>query len=93
VKDYATAENLIERDDPVFTELRFNPVPVRIVIDREGKVKHAHFLSAFPEQVRSISEALSRWRFKPYLSNGEPVEVETGLTFGRLPRHNISTPH
>jgi hypothetical protein len=93
VKNYATAENLIERDDPVFTEPRFNPVPVRIVIDREGKVKHAHFLSAFPEQVRSISDALSRWRFKPYLSNGEPVEVETGLMFGRLPRPNISTPH
>jgi hypothetical protein len=93
VKDYATPENLIEREDPVFPEPRFNPVAVRIVIDREGKVKHAHFLSAFPEQARSISDALSRWRFKPYLSNGKPVEVETGLAFGRSRRPNISALH
>lgn len=93
VKGYATPENLIEREDPVFPEPRFNPVPVRIVIDREGKVKHAHFLSAFPEQARSISDALSQWRFKPYLSNGQPVEVETGLAFGRSPRSNISALH
>jgi hypothetical protein len=93
VKDYATSENLIEREDPVFPESRFNPVPLRIVIDREGKVKDAHFLSAFPEQARSISDALSHWRFKPYLSNGKPVEVETGLAFGRSPRLNISALH
>jgi len=93
VKNYASPENLIEWEDPVLTEPRFNPVPVRIVIDQEGKVKHTHFLSAFPEQARSISDALSRWRFKPYLSNGEPVEVETGVLFGRLPRPNISALH
>lgn len=93
VKDYATPENVIEREDPVFREPRFNPVPVRIVIDRQGKVKHAHFLSAFPEQARSISDALSQWRFKPYLLNGKPVEVETGLAFGRSPRPNISALH
>jgi hypothetical protein len=93
VKNYATPENLIEWEDPVLTEPRFNPVPVRIVIDREGRVKHTHFLSAFPEQARSISDALSRWRFKPYLSNGEPVEVETGVVFGRLPGPNISAFH
>ena len=93
VKDYATPENLIAREDPVFSEPRFNPVPVRIVIDKEGKVKHVHFLSAFPEQARSISDALSQWRFKPYLSNGKPVEVETGLAFGRLPRPSFSALH
>jgi Gram-negative bacterial TonB protein C-terminal len=93
VKNYATPENLIEGDDPVFTEPRFNPVPVRIVIDRQGKVKNVHFLSAFPEQARSISDALSRWRFKPYLSNGQPVEVETGVAFGRVPLPSILALH
>jgi hypothetical protein len=93
VKDYATPENLIEREDPAFPEPRFNPVAVRLVIDREGKVKHAHFLSAFPEQARSISDALSQWRFKPYLLDGKPVEVETGVAFGRSPRPNISALH
>jgi hypothetical protein len=85
VKDYARSENVVEKVDPVFTERRFNPIPVRIVIDKEGKIKHIHFLSAFPDQAKSISDALSQWRFKPYLLDGRPVEVETGIMFGRAP--------
>jgi hypothetical protein len=86
IKDYATGENIIEKVDPFFSGRRFNPVPVRIIIDKEGKVKHIHFLSAFPEQSKAISDALSQWRFKPYLQDGQPVEVETGIMFGRAPR-------
>jgi hypothetical protein len=86
IKDYASGENVIERAEPVFTERRFNPVPVRIIIDKEGKVKHVHFLSAFPDQAKAISDALLQWRFKPYLREGRPVEVETGILFGRAPR-------
>lgn len=85
VPDYARDENILEREDPVFTERRFNPVPVRITIDREGKVKHVHLLSAFPDQSRSIIDALQKWRFKPYLRNGTPVEIETGIYFGHQP--------
>jgi hypothetical protein len=86
IKDYANSENVLERDDPVFSERTFNPVPVRIVIDKEGKVKHIHFLSAFPAQAKSITDSLSQWRFRPYLRDGKPVEVETGLMFGHPPR-------
>jgi periplasmic protein TonB len=59
---------------------------VRLIIDRQGKVKHIHFLSAFPAQAQAISAAVLQWRFKPYLRNGQPVEVETGILFGRAPR-------
>ena len=86
LKDFATPDTVLEREDPVFTESRFNPVPVRIVIDKEGRVKHIHFLSAFPEQAKSIGDALLQWRFKPYLLGGQPVEVETGMLFGRSAR-------
>ena len=85
IKDYARSENVIEKVDPIFTERRFNPIPVRITIDKDGKVKHVHFLSAFPDQTKSISEALSQWRFKPYLVDGKAVEVETGIMFGNAP--------
>jgi hypothetical protein len=90
LKDYATSGNLIEGEDPVLPDPRFNSIPVRIVIDQEGRVKHVHFLSDFPEQARIISEALSHWRFKPHLENGLPVDVETGIIFGRPMR--ASTP-
>jgi hypothetical protein len=86
IKNYASSENVLEKVDPFFTERRFNPVPVRIIIDKEGRVKHVHFLSAFSDQAKAISDALTQWRFRPYLRDGCPVEVETGIMFGRAPR-------
>jgi hypothetical protein len=86
VKDYATGANVIERVAPIFTEHKFNPIPVRIIIDKQGKVKHIHYLSAFPDEAKAIGDALSQWKFKPYLRNGQPVEVETGINFGRKPQ-------
>lgn len=93
VKDYASPGTLMEREDPVFSQPRFNSVPVRIVIDSHGRVKHIHFLSAFPDQAKSIADALSHWRFKPLIVDGEPAEVETGLLFGRPPRPGTSALH
>jgi len=86
IKDYASDENVTERIDPVFTERHFNPVPVRILIGKEGQVKHIHFLSAFPDQAKAVTDALMQWRFRPYLRDGQPVEVETGVMFGHAPR-------
>jgi len=91
IKDYANDEHVIARVDPVLTERRFNAIPVRIIIDKEGKIKHIHFLRAFPEQATAITEALKQWKFRPYLRNGQPVEVETGILFGYAPRPTIST--
>jgi len=85
IKDYASDENLIARVDPIFSEHRFNPVPVRIIIDKEGKVQHIHFLSAFADQEKAITDALRQWKFRPYLREGQPIEVETGIMFGRAP--------
>jgi hypothetical protein len=91
IKDFASPGSMVEGEDPTFVEQRFNSVPVRIIIDREGRVKHIHFLSAFPDQVKSITDALSRWRFRPYSVAGRPVEVETGIVFGRSGRRASSS--
>jgi hypothetical protein len=77
--------------DPIFSEHRVNPVPVRVIIDKNGKVKHIEFLSAFPDQAKAISDALGQWKFKPYLQDGHPVEVETGIMFGRAARSTTTT--
>jgi hypothetical protein len=55
------------------------------VIDAAGKVGHIHFLSAFPAEAQSITDALGQWRFRPYVRGGRPVEVETGIMFGHAP--------
>jgi hypothetical protein len=91
IQDYASEENLITRVDPIFSEHKFNPVPVRIIIDKDGKVKHIHFLSAFPDQAKAVTDALKQWRFKRYLRDGKPIEVETGIMFGR-PGYPIGHP-
>jgi hypothetical protein len=82
VANYANGGNVITRVEPVFSEHHFNPVPVRIIIDQKGAVKHVHFLSAFPDQSKVITDALKQWRFKPYIRDGHAVEVETGIIFG-----------
>jgi hypothetical protein len=86
IKDYAAGENVLERVEPVLTQQRYNAIPVRIIIDKDGKVRHIHFLSAYPEQQKVISEALKQWKFRPYERNGQRLEIETGIMFGRVPR-------
>jgi hypothetical protein len=86
IKDYANGENVIARVDPVFSEHKFNAVPVRIIIDKEGKVKHVHFLSAYPDQTKAITDAFKQWKFKPYLRDRHALEVETGIMFGHALR-------
>jgi hypothetical protein len=86
IKDYASGENVIAQVEPVLTERRFNAIPVRIVIDKEGNIKHIHFLRAFPDQAKAITDALQQWKFRPYLRDGQSVEVETGIIFGYAPR-------
>lgn len=82
VNDYARDENVIERTDPQLATHRFNTIPVRLIVDARGHVKHVHLLSAFPEQSQAIIAALRTWRFKPYRVGGKAVAVETGMVFG-----------
>lgn len=85
IRNYATGDNVLERVQPVFTDHKFNRIPVRIIIDKYGKVKHIHVISAFPSQIKAINNALARWEFRPYRVKGQPVEVETGIMFGSQP--------
>jgi hypothetical protein len=79
VKDYATGANVLRKVDPVMVGPRFTGVPVRFIIGVDGKIKHIHVINAFPEQAKSLENALAQWEFKPYLREGVPAEVETGL--------------
>jgi hypothetical protein len=86
VADYAEGANVTYRADPVPTEQKFNAIPVRLIIDKSGKVRHVHVISAFPAQAKAITDALMTWRFRPYLRDGQPVEIETGILFGAAKR-------
>jgi hypothetical protein len=86
VAGYAAGTNVTNRVDPVMTgSQKFNTIPVRVIIDARGRVRHIHLINAFPEQAASIQTALLQWTFKPHEVNGERVEIETGLLFGYTP--------
>jgi hypothetical protein len=82
VDGYARPQNIESKIDPVFNDNRFNAIPVRFIIGKSGRVQHVHILSAFDDQAKTINETLSQWRFKPYVVNGDAVEIETGILFG-----------
>jgi hypothetical protein len=81
VSDYVT----VKKTEPLFPTNHFNTIPVRVIVGRDGKVRHVHLLSAYPEQSKAIIEALRSWRFKPYEVQGKAVEFETGIVFGMAP--------
>jgi hypothetical protein len=83
VRDYVH-DHLLSKSDPGFPQ-RYNTIPVRLIIDAEGNVKHIHLLSAFPEQSAAILASVRTWRFAPHVVDGKATEVETGMVFG-LPR-------
>jgi TonB family protein len=55
-------------------------VVLHAVIGKDGKIQSLHVISGPPELTNSAIDAVSQWVYKPYLLNGEPVEVETTIT-------------
>jgi protein TonB len=60
-------------------------VTIRFLVDLKGKVQHLEIVNAKPTGVfeDSVLKTVSRWRFKPGMKEGEPVEtwVETTIRF------------
>jgi TonB family protein len=46
-------------------------------IDRTGNVVDLKVLEGDPLLAQAAAKAVSQWKYKPYLLNGEPVEVDT----------------
>ena len=47
------------------------------VIARDGTIQNLHIVSGNGMLQQAALDAVRTWRYKPYLLNGEPVEVET----------------
>ena len=48
-------------------------------ISRDGTIENLHVISGHPMLVGAAVEAVRQWRYRPYLLNGQPVEVETQI--------------
>jgi hypothetical protein len=80
VKDYAVAENLVERIEPELG-VTVEPIPVRLVVGADGAVRQVRVIRASPGQRKALEQALRQWRFKPPRIDGRPTQIETGLLF------------
>jgi protein TonB len=55
-------------------------VVLHAIISKTGTVQNLQVISG-PEMLRaSALDAVRNWRYKPYLLNGDPTEVETTIT-------------
>lgn len=89
VREFRTSRmlegSLIRRVQPQY------PIPARnariegavqlaAVISKEGTIENLQALSGHPMLIGAAIDAVRQWRYRPYVLNGEPVEVETRIT-------------
>lgn len=76
---------LIQRIEPPYPTLAKaarvqGDVVLSAVIDSNGHITNLLLVSGHPMLVPAAIAAVKQWRYKPYLLNGQPVEVETTIT-------------
>ncbi len=76
---------LIHRVEPAYPTLARaarvqGEVVLSAVIDSNGQIQNLQLVSGHPMLVPAAIAAVRQWRYKPYLLNGQPVEVETTIT-------------
>lgn len=52
-------------------------VLLHVMIDKEGNVEHVDLISGHPLLAPAAIEAVRQWKYKPYLLNEKPTEVDT----------------
>ena len=76
---------LIRKVQPVYPPLARQAriqgqVLLQAEISRDGTIENLRLISGHPMLAPAAIEAVKQWRYKPYILNGEPVEVETQIT-------------
>lgn len=56
------------------------PVTLEALIGRDGGIEHLKAVSGHPLLITAAMDAVQQWRYRPYLLNGSPVEVQTTIT-------------
>ena len=83
---------LIKKPHPTYppNSLRMHiegSVQLLATISKEGNISAVKVLSGDANLARAAAEAVKQWKYKPYLLNGEPVEIQTQVTVNfKLPR-------
>jgi protein TonB len=76
---------LIRRVTPTYPKMAIithqqGAVVLQAEIGRDGTIQNLRVISGPPLLVGAAIDAVRQWRYRPYLLNNEPVEVETQIT-------------
>ena len=77
--------NIIYRVQPTYPPIARQAhvqgtVELRAIISKAGTIENLVVVSGHPMLVKSAIEAVRQWRYRAYLLNNEPIEVETEIT-------------
>jgi protein TonB len=77
-----TSGLLVRKVNPVYPPLArqariSGTVVLRAVISKDGSIENLSLVSGHPMLAPAAIDAVKQWKYKPYLLNGEPVEVDT----------------
>jgi TonB family protein len=78
-------ENLIVQRVPAYPEVAkmngvVGDVVMQALISKEGTVKRVHVMEGDSRLRSAAEEAVYKWRYRPYVLHGRPVEVATTVT-------------
>lgn len=76
---------LVNRVEPIYPRIAAisgiqGQVKLHAIIGRDGRIQSLNAISGQPLLMRAALEAVEQWRYRPYILNGEAVEVETLIT-------------
>jgi protein TonB len=73
---------LVNRVEPVYPHIAAisgiqGQVKLHAIIARDGRIQSLNVISGNPLLAHAAVQAVEQWRYRPYVLNGETVEVET----------------
>jgi protein TonB len=77
--------NIVYRMQPIYPPLARQArvqgvVELRAIISKAGMIENLVVVRGHPMLATAAIEAVRQWRYRPYLLNNEPIEVETEIT-------------
>jgi len=81
--------NIIYRLQPIYPPLARQArvqgvVELRAIISKAGTIENLVVVRGHPMLATAAIEAVRQWRYRPYLLNNDPIEVETEITVNFL---------
>jgi protein TonB len=55
-------------------------VVIGVIIGKDGNIQSERLISGHPLLAPAAMDAVKQWKYRPYLLNGQAVEVDTQIT-------------